>query len=62
MLIENARPILEIAKKIGIFGAAIHQRLRKLEKSKLINGSSISHPKFLVTTPWHILNFWIELQ
>ena len=33
MLIENARrPILEIAKKIGISGAAIHQRLRKLEK------------------------------
>ena len=43
MLIENARrPILEIAKKIGISGAAIHQRLRKLEKSELINGSSIS--------------------
>ena len=49
MLIENARrPILEIAKKIGISGAAIHQRLRKLEKSKLINGSSISiDPKVL---------------
>ena len=49
MLIENARrPILEIAKKIGISGAAIHQRLRKLEKGKLINGSSISiDPKVL---------------
>ena len=49
MLIENARrPILGIAKKIGISGAAIHQRLRKLEKSKLINGSSISiDPKVL---------------
>ena len=49
MLIENARrPILEIAKKIGISGAAIHQRLRKLEKSELINGSSISiDPKIL---------------
>ena len=33
MLMENSRrPILEIAKNIGISGAAIHQRLRKLEK------------------------------
>ena len=32
MLMENSRrPILEIAKNIGISGAAIHQRLRKLE-------------------------------
>jgi Lrp/AsnC family transcriptional regulator for asnA, asnC and gidA len=29
---EDARkPILQIANKIGISGAAIHQRLRKLE-------------------------------
>ena len=33
MLMSNSRrPILEIAKNIGISGAAIHQRLRKLEK------------------------------
>jgi Lrp/AsnC family transcriptional regulator for asnA, asnC and gidA len=31
---EDARkPILQIANKIGISGAAIHQRLRKLEQS-----------------------------
>ena len=42
MLMENSRrPILEIAKNIGISGAAIHQRLRKLEKQNLILGSSI---------------------
>ena len=42
MLITNSRrPILEIAKKIGISGAAIHQRLRKLEKQNLIHSSSI---------------------
>ena len=36
-LMEDARkPILEIARSIGISGAAIHQRLRKLEKSGLI--------------------------
>ena len=42
MLVENSRrPILEIAKNIGISGAAIHQRLRKLESQNLIIGSSI---------------------
>lgn len=42
MLMENSRrPILEVAKNIGISGAAIHQRLRKLESQNLIIGSSI---------------------
>lgn len=43
-LMEDARkPILEIARHIGISGAAIHQRLRKLEASGIIKGS-----KFIV--------------
>ncbi|MBW1295292.1 Lrp/AsnC ligand binding domain-containing protein [Aquimarina litoralis] len=48
-LMEDARrPILEIARKIGISGAAIHQRLRKLEASGLIAGSKfIIDPKVL---------------
>lgn len=48
-LMEDARkPILEIARKVGISGAAIHQRLRKLEKSGLIAGSKfIIDPKIL---------------
>ncbi len=48
-LMEDARkPILEIARKIGISGAAIHQRLRKLEASGLIAGSKfIINPKVL---------------
>jgi Lrp/AsnC family transcriptional regulator for asnA, asnC and gidA len=38
-LIKDARiPILSIARDVGISGAAIHQRLRKLEKSGLIDG------------------------
>ena len=38
-LIKDARiPILSIARDVGISGAAIHQRLRKLEKSELIEG------------------------
>ncbi|MDT0647017.1 Lrp/AsnC ligand binding domain-containing protein [Zunongwangia sp. F260] len=41
-LMEDAkRPILEIARGIGITGAAVHQRLRKLEKSGLIEGSKL---------------------
>jgi Lrp/AsnC family transcriptional regulator for asnA, asnC and gidA len=48
-LMEDARkPVLEIARKIGISGAAIHQRLRKLENSGLIIGSKfIINPKAL---------------
>lgn len=43
-LMEDARkPILEIARHIRISGAAIHQRLRKLESSGIIKGS-----KFIV--------------
>lgn len=39
-LMEDARkPILQIASKIGISGAAIHQRLRKLEQAGVISGS-----------------------
>ena len=39
-LMEDARtPVLEIARQVGISGAAIHQRLRKLEKSGLLSGS-----------------------
>lgn len=48
-LMEDARtPILEIARQVGISGAAIHQRLRKLEKSGLLAGSKfIVNPKVL---------------
>ena len=48
-LMENARtPILSIAREVGISGAAIHQRLRKLEKSGLLTGSKfIINPKVL---------------
>ena len=41
-LMQDAKkPILEIARGIGITGAAVHQRLRKLEKSGLIEGSKL---------------------
>jgi Lrp/AsnC family transcriptional regulator for asnA, asnC and gidA len=42
-LMEDARkPILQIANKIGISGAAIHQRLKKLEQSGIISGSKFT--------------------
>lgn len=43
-LMQDAKkPILQIANKIGISGAAIHQRLKKLEEAGVISGS-----KFIV--------------
>ena len=48
-LMDDARtPILEIARNVGISGAAIHQRLRKLEKSGLLAGSKfVVNPEVL---------------
>ena len=48
-LMADARtPILEIARNVGISGAAIHQRVRKLEASGLIAGSKfVINPKVL---------------
>lgn len=48
-LMNDARaPILSIAREVGISGAAIHQRLRKLEKSGLLAGSKfVINPKAL---------------
>lgn len=48
-LMDDARkPILQIANKIGISGAAIHQRLKKLEQSGVISGSKFTvNPKVL---------------
>ena len=48
-LTNNSRtPILEISRKIGISGAAIHQRIRKLEECGLISGHHLKlNPKVL---------------
>ena len=41
-LIKNARmPFLEIARECGISGAAIHQRIRKLDEAGVILGSRL---------------------
>lgn len=42
-LMKNARmPFLEIARECGISGAAIHQRVKKLENSEVIEGSQFN--------------------
>lgn len=61
-LMGDARtPILEIARQVGISGAAIHQRLRKLEKSGLIAGSKcIINPKVLGYTTMAFIGIYLD--
>ena len=41
-LANNARmPVLEIARECGVSGAAIHQRVKKLESNGVISGSRL---------------------
>jgi Lrp/AsnC family transcriptional regulator for asnA, asnC and gidA len=48
-LMQDARkPILAISKITSISGAAVHQRIKKLEKARVISGSQIIiNPKIL---------------
>jgi len=61
-LMEDARtPILKIARNVGISGAAIHQRLRKLEKSGLIAGSKfVINPKALGYTTMAYIGVYLD--
>lgn len=61
-LMSDARkPILEIARHIGISGAAIHQRLRKLEASGLLSGSKfIINPKALGYTTMAYIGIFLD--
>ncbi|TMM32404.1 AsnC family transcriptional regulator [Polaribacter aestuariivivens] len=61
-LTKDARtPVLSIAREVGISGAAIHQRLKKLEKSKLIEGyKMILNPKSLGYTTTAFVGIFIN--
>lgn len=61
-LMADARtPILEIARNVGISGAAIHQRLKKLEKSGLLAGSKfIVNPKVLGYTTMAFVGVYLD--
>ena len=62
MLMKDGRtPILEISRNIGISGAAIHQRLRKLEKSGLLKGSKFQiDPKVLGYTTMAYVGIYLD--
>ena len=61
-LMNDARtPVLEIARQVGISGAANHQRLRKLEKSGLLAGSKfIINPKVLGYTTMAFVGIFLD--
>lgn len=61
-LMQDARtPILEIAREVGISGAAIHQRLKKLENSQLISGSKfVINPKVLGYTTMAFVGIYLD--
>lgn len=58
---DARKPILEIGRKIGISGAAIHQRLRKLEANGLISGSKfVINPKALGYTTMAFIGIFLD--
>ena len=61
-LMEDARTsVLEIARGVGVSGAAIHQRLRKLEKSGLLAGSKfVINPKILGYTTMAFVGIFLD--
>ena len=61
-LMEDARkPILQIANKIGISGAPIHQRLKKLEQAGVIDSSKlIVNNKVLGYTTMAFVGIYLE--
>ncbi len=61
-LVNDARtPILSIAREVGISGAAIHQRLRKLEASDLIDGYKMTlNPKALGYTTTAFVGVFLD--
>ncbi|MBT8286012.1 MAG: winged helix-turn-helix transcriptional regulator [Flavobacteriaceae bacterium] len=61
LMADARKPILEIARNIGISGAAIHQRLRKLEKSGLIAGSKfVINPKIMGYTTMAYIGIFLD--
>ena len=61
-LMKNARVSMNLlSKQVGISGAAVHQRLKKLEKSGLIQGSQIMiNPKKLGYTTLAFVGIYLD--
>ena len=61
LMADARKPVLEIARSIGISGAAIHQRLRKLEASGLLAGSKfIINPKVMGYTTMAYIGIYLD--
>lgn len=61
-LMKDARmSINQLAKLVGISGAAVHQRLKKLEKAQLIQGSQMRvNPKKLGYTTLAFVGIYLD--
>ena len=61
-LMQNARmSINQLSKQVGISGAAVHQRIKKLEKSGLIEGSQITiNPRQLGYTTLAFIGIYLD--
>lgn len=61
-LMKDARVSINLlSKQVGISGAAVHQRLKKLEKSSLIQGSQIMiNPKKLGYTTLAFVGIYLD--
>ena len=61
-LIRNAKiPISELSGKIGISGAAIHKRIKKLENEKIFTGSQVNiDPKKIGFTTLAFVGIYLE--
>lgn len=61
LMADARKPILEIARNIGISGAAIHQRLRKLEASGVLTGSKfVIDPKVMGYTTMAYIGIYLD--
>ena len=61
-LSKNAKiPIAELSEQIGISGAAIHKRIKKLENKKIFTGSQINiDPKKVGFTTLAFIGIYLE--
>tara|TARA_B100001287_G_C22644488_1_gene511923 strand:- start:232 stop:675 length:444 start_codon:yes stop_codon:yes gene_type:complete len=62
LLRKNAKiPITELSEKIGISGAAIHKRIKKLETKKIFSGSQINiDPRSVGFTTLAFVGIYLE--
>lgn len=61
LIADSRKPILEISRNIGISGAAIHQRIKKLNENKLISGHHLKvNPKILGYTTLAFIGIYFD--